>query len=213
MAENLRLDHVSIGSGDLDATARWLESTVGFRTIEAWIFSGGMANRIAYSGGTAVEILGAAFPGMEMINALAAQIHGRTIARDVWLTWALASDDIEATASRLGLEVMDGSAFSISTGEPITWRMCGVVEAFFSEPYLPFFLSYVGGEEGWRQRAIQPEPAFDVARITLAGDPDRLRQWVGDADLPVDVTTGPPEMLSVALKTPNGEIDLKPDRL
>lgn len=209
MSENLRLDHVSLGSKELDVTVKWLESVAGLRATESWNFMSGLGNRIAYSGAAAVELLGIAFPGMEMISPLAGQVYGRTIGGDRWLTWALMSDDIDATAARLGLDVIDGSAFSTATGEAITWRMCGHIEAFFSEPYLPFFLSYV--DEGWRKRAIQTVPAFDVSRIKLSGDPGRLREWLGHAELPVEVTAGPPELRSVVITTDEREVELLPD--
>ena len=45
MAENLRIDHVAVGSRDLDATASWLESIAGLPTPESWFFSNGLCNR------------------------------------------------------------------------------------------------------------------------------------------------------------------------
>lgn len=144
-----------------------------------------------------------------MISALVGQVYGRTIGGDRWITWTVRTDDIEATASRLGLEVMDGWAMSTS-GEPVTWKMAGVVEAFFSEPYLPYFVSYPEGDEAWRARALEPEPSFDVARIELSGDPARLRQWIDGADVPAEVAQGPPGMHSVAIATKTGEIELRP---
>ena len=209
LTENLRLDRVAIGAKDVAATARWLESVAGLQARESWWFRTGLVNQIAYSGATAIEVMGVGFPGAEMISALVGQVYGRTVSGDRWITWTLATDDIEATAKRLGLEVMDGWAMS-TAGEPVTWQMAGVVEAFFSEPYLPYFVCYPNGAQGWRDRAMQAEPAFDVARIDLSGDPVRLKQWIGDAVIPVDVTPGPPEIRSVVISTGEREIELRP---
>ena len=208
MAENLRIDHVAIGSRDLDVTSAWLASVAGVHATESWFFSNGLCNRIAYGGGAAVEILGVAFPGAEMVSPLIAQISARTIARDRWIAWALETDDIEATASRLGLEVMDGGATSLS-GHSIKWQMAGVIEAFFSDPFLPFFLQYAGGMDEWREHALQPESTFDLCRVELSGDPDRFEEWVAGAELPVEVVAGPPSIGSVTLSTSSGEVELR----
>ncbi len=211
MTESLRLERVTIGAKDIAATAAWLRATTALQADEQWWFASGLSSRFAYSGGAAIEIIGQAFLGAEMVHPLTGQIYARTIAHDCWLTWVVLSDDIDATASRLGLEVMDGQATS-STGESIAWRMAGAPEAFFSEPYLPYFVSYVDGSESWRERARRPEPKFDVARVEVSGDKQRLSTWLGGANLPVAVVGGPPAVRGVVLSTPDGEFELQPVR-
>lgn len=209
MAENLRLDRVSLGAKDVPATAQWLETVAGLHTRESWMFRTGLINRIAYSGAAAIEIMGVGFPGAEMVSPFVGQVYGRTIAGDRWITWTVQTDDIQSTAKRLDLEVMDGWAMS-SAGLPVTWQMAGITEAFFSEPYLPYFVSYTNGDDAWRERALEAEPSFDVTRIAISGDANRLKQWLGDADLPVEVTAGPPEIRSVVINADGTEIDLRP---
>jgi hypothetical protein len=121
----------------------------------------------------------------------------------------LLSDDIDATAARLGLDVMDVQATSAS-GQTVAWRMVGAEQAFFSEPYLPYFVSYTAGAD-WPSRALVPEPKFDVVRIELSGDPARLADWLGGARLPIEITAGPPHVRTVVVATPDGEIDLSPN--
>lgn len=209
MAENLRLDRVSLGAKDVAATAQWLQSVAGLHAREAWMFRTGLINRIAYSGAAAIEIMGVGFPGAEMVSPFVGQVYGRTIGGDRWITWTVHTDDIRATAGRLGLEVMDGWAMS-SAGQAVTWQMAGITEAFFSEPFLPYFVSYTNGGDDWHTRALEPVPSFDVARIELTGDPSRFKEWLGDADVPVDVTPGPPAIRSVVISADGNEIDLRP---
>jgi hypothetical protein len=209
LAENLRLDRVSLGAKDVAATAQWLETVAGLHAREAWLFRTGLINRIAYSGAAAIEIMGVGFPGAEMVSPFVGQVYGRTIAGDRWITWTIQTDDIHATALRLGLEVMDGWAMS-SAGQAVTWQMAGLTEAFFSEPYLPYFVSYTNGDEAWRERALEPEPSFDVASIDISGDAARLAEWLGGADVPVAVTAGAPEIRSVVINADGTEIDLRP---
>ena len=54
-----------------------------------------------------------------------------------------------------------------------------------------------------------PNGADDIARIEVAGDPNRFRTWVGDARLPVRVTPGEEGITAVALRTPTGELVLR----
>ena len=173
------------------------------------MFRTGLINRIAYSGAAAIEIMGVGFPGAEMVSPFVGQVYGRTIAGDRWITWTVHTDDIQATANRLGLEVMDGWAMP-SSGQAVTWQMAGITEAFFSEPYLPYFVSYTNGGDEWHTRALEPEPSFDVARIEISGDRSRLTEWLDDADVPIDVMSGPPELRSVVISTGEKEIDLRP---
>ena len=208
MAENLRLERVVLGAKDLAATASRLETSMGLRTLEQWWFASGLSSRFAYAGGAAIEVLSQAFPGAEMVHPLVAQIHGRTIVHDCWLTWVVVSDDIDATASRLGLDVMEAQA-TASTGQTIAWRMVGAEEAFFSEPYLPYVISYTEGAD-WRSRALVAEPKFDVSRIELSGNANRLDEWLGGADLSVRITDGSPHVRTVVVSTADGEIDLAP---
>jgi hypothetical protein len=209
LAENLRLDRVSLGAKDVSVTAQWLESVSGLKARESWLFRTGLVNRIAYSGGAAIEVMGVGFPGAEMVSPFVGQVYGRTISGDRWITWTVQTDDIDATATRLGLEVMDGWAMS-SSGQSVEWKMAGIVEAFFTEPYLPYFVAYSDGDAAWRERALEPAPAFDVTTIKLAGDAERLRAWLGDAELPLEVTSGPPELQSVVITADGSEIDLRP---
>jgi hypothetical protein len=209
VAENLRLDRVCMGAKDVSVTAQWLQAVAGLNARESWLFRTGLVNRIAYSGGAAIEVMGVGFPGAEMVSPFVGQVYGRTIGGDRWITWTLQTDDIDATASRLGLEVMDGWAMS-SSGQPVEWKMAGIVEAFFSEPYLPYFVSYSNGNDAWRERALEPAPVFDVSRIEIVGDADRLRKWIGDAEVPVDVISGPAEIRSVVIKADEEQIELRP---
>ena len=48
-----------------------------------------------------------------------------------------------------------------------------------------------------------------ITRVDVAGDPDRLREWLGDHDLPITFVEGPPGILAVAIGTDRGEIVLR----
>ena len=79
-------------------------------------------------------------------------------------------------------------------------RLTGVAEAL-AEPALPFFLER---DEG------TPDPGEDgdaggLTWIGVAGDPERLREWLGGAGLPVRVQPGDPALLALGV----GERELR----
>jgi hypothetical protein len=75
-----------------------------------------------------------------------------------------------------------------------------VVEAL-AEPTLPFFLQRGEGT---------PDPGEGASEggltwVEVAGDAERLREWLGGAELPVRVRTGEPALVAVGI----GERELR----
>ena len=93
--------------------------------------------------------------------------------------WAVAVPDVPAEAERLGLDVTTVERDGLAA------RLAGVAEAM-AEPWLPFFIQRDPGIE-------DPGAGGDaggIAWIELVGDRERLRAWLGRAELPVRYATG-----------------------
>jgi hypothetical protein len=45
-----------------------------------------------------------------------------------------------------------------------------------------------------------------IAGVDLGGDPDRLREWLGGADLPIRVLEGAPGIRAVRIASAGGEL-------
>jgi Glyoxalase-like domain len=56
------------------------------------------------------------------------------------LGWAVRPDDLDATASRLGLETSD--ARTTPSGELVAWRTAGL-DRVVVRPHLPFFIEWL----------------------------------------------------------------------
>jgi hypothetical protein len=135
-------------------------------------------------------------------------VFGQWVARDATragrpIGWCVRPDDLDATASRLGLQIEEGARTKPS-GERIEWRAAGVGEAE-SSPGLPFFIER-------RDPATFPgatsEAAAAMARLEIACDAARLATWLGPHALPIKVLPGDAGITAVVLDGPHGPITL-----
>lgn len=138
-------------------------------------------------------------------------VRARSEAGGGWLGWVVSVDDITKQEQRLGRDSVAGNRHR-PDGVELRWKQLGV-KGLQSDPQLPFFVE-------WDKDVPHPS-AGGVTRVALrsleiAGDPDRVRDWVGvDEDyVPADVEfnfiahRGNPGILSVTFETPNGPVTL-----
>jgi hypothetical protein len=200
-----RFDHAVFAVRDLDAAAaRWWEahglaSSPGGRHPR-W----GTANRIVPLGPDYLELISVVDPGVAAGSVLGRTLLDLTAGGDRWFSLCLADDDLEGTAARLGLEVEPGSR-TTPDGDELRWRSAGI-DAPQREPWLPFFISWDVPPERHPGR-VPTHHRIEVLGISsaeIAGDPDRMRAWLGGQDLPIRVVTGPPALRSVSLRLSDG---------
>jgi hypothetical protein len=203
----LRLDHVVYAVPDLDEAAiRFresfgLDSTEGGRH-ERW----GTANRIVPLGDQYLELVAAVDAPMAAETEFGRGVLERAAGGGGWFTIAAVADDLDAVASRLGIEVDSGSR-TRPDGKTVRWRMAGLDDPR-REPWMPFFLIWdVGGNlHPGRARAGHGVRANGIAWVEVGGDAQRLRTWLGRDALPIRVTDDEPGIHRVAISTPDGEL-------
>jgi Glyoxalase-like domain len=186
----MRIDHVIYAVADLDAAAVRIERELGLVASGGGRHEGlGTHNRIVPLGGGYLELLAVADPEQAARSDFGRGLLAR-LARggDGLLGWAVAVDDIDAVARRLGTAITTIKRAGLSA------RLTGLAEAM-REPYLPFFISRDPGV---------PDPgtggdAGGITKIELAGDPARLERWLNSTRLPIRVGDGPPAVLAVAI--------------
>ena len=206
----LRLDHVVYAVPDLDEAAiRFreefgLDSTEGGRH-ERW----GTANRIVPLGEQYLELVAAVDASMAAETAFGRGVFERAAAGGGWFTIAAVADDLDAVASRLGIEVDSGSRTS-PDGESIRWRMAGLDDPR-REPWMPFFLIWDISDElhPGRARVGHGVRATGLAWVVVGGDAERLRAWLVGDELPIRVADDEPGIHRVAISTPDGELVIK----
>jgi glyoxalase-like protein len=203
----LWLDHVVFAVRDLDeAAVRFrgefgLDSTEGGRH-ERW----GTANRIVPLGDQYLELVAAVDEPVAAETAFGRGVLERAAGGGGWFTMAAVADDLDAVASRLGIEVDSGSR-TRPDGQTVRWRMAGLDDQR-REPWMPFFLTWEVSDElhPGRARAGHAVRATGLGRVEVGGDAERLRTWLGGDELPIRVTDDEPVIHRVAISTPGGPL-------
>jgi hypothetical protein len=185
----MQIDHVIYATADLDAAAARIGSELGLAVVGGGRHEGlGTHNRIVPLAGGFVELLAVADAQEAAASDLGRAVQER-IQRlgDGLLGWAAVVDDVAPVAARLGLAVTTIARQGMSA------HLAGVAESM-REPFLPFFIA--------RDPGVPGPSAHGDAAITwleLAGDPARLAEWLGGADLPVRIKDGPSGVLAVGI--------------
>jgi hypothetical protein len=178
----LRIDHVIYATADLDAAAAHVEQVLGVAARGGGRHERiGTHNRIVPLGGGYLELLAIADAGEAARSELGRAITARIADGDGLMGWAVAVDDVEPVAARLGTEI------STIARSGLTARLTGVAEAM-REPFLPFFIAR---DAGVADPSGPAGGAGGIAWLEVSGDADRLARWLGGADVPVRVVAGP----------------------
>ena len=177
----LRVDHVVYGVSDLDDAGERLARELGLASVPGGVHPGlGTANRLVGLGDSYMELLAG-----PPVDALLARGPDRL------LGWMVRTDDIEAEAIRLGLDVLAMSR-KRPDGVELRWRLAGWG---LSGP-LPVFIQW---DTPWA-----PGGEARLAWVEVGVHPATLTDWVGGAELPVRYAEGEPGVHAVGVRLPDG---------
>jgi hypothetical protein len=186
----VRIDHVIYATTDLDAASSYIEGQVGVEAVQGGRHEGlGTKNRIVPLGGGYIELLAVDDPDEAARSTFGAALTARIAGEgDGLFGWATAVEDLEDTAERLG------TAITTIRREGLSARLTGLAEAM-REPYLPFFVQRDPGV---------PDPgaggdAGGITWIEVGGNAARLKQWLGDGELPVQTVDPRPRVHAVGI--------------
>ena len=204
----MRLDHVIYGARDLRDTAARLEEEHGLRFLRGGRHPGGTVNSLApleppqYLELLAVEEVGVGDALTRELDALLAE--GRTL-----VGWGIVVDDIDVVAARLGRYIEAGS-IAAADGSTSSWRVVAS-----DDSSMPFFIAYDGDLDArlkrWQERVREAgnESLGGFTFVEVGDDPERMRAWLGDADLPIRFVNGRPGLHAVGIAGRAGEIVLR----
>jgi hypothetical protein len=208
----LWMDHVIYAVDDLDAAGAILFDREGLASVAGGRHEGwGTQNRIVPLGDTYLELIAVAD-----VDEAEASEFGRAVRRALTedhalVGWVVATDDIDAVAKRLDLEVEEKSR-EAADGSTLRWRVAGIERAMDTGA-LPFFVQWDVPPER-HPGAADARHEADVEGIAwvevCADDRDAVSEWLGeDHDLPVRITDGDPALAAAAIATADGEIVLR----
>jgi hypothetical protein len=186
----VHIDHVIYVTADLDTAGAWLETELGFSAVAGGRHERlGTHNRIVPLGLGYLELLAVSDPQEATTSELAAALQARVVsAAEGLMGWAVAVDDVEPVAARLGTSV------TTIAREGLTAQLAGVVDSL-RRPCLPFFIARAPG-------VADPGTLGDaggISWIEVASDAAELERWLGGAELPVRVCGGTPAVRAVAI--------------
>ena len=203
----LRIDHVIYAVRDLEAAAARVTAELGIGSVEGGRHPGwGTENRIVPLGREYAELVAVVDPAEAAASEFGRPVLEALASREGLVGWAVATDDIEETARRLGLDVDRGSR-TRPDGVTLSWQLAGVGRAL-ATGILPFFIQWGGPPElhpGSAAARHRTAPR-GIAWVEVSGDEPSLRSWLGHHDLPVRVSDGPDGLSAVTIETAAGPV-------
>lgn len=204
----IRIDHVVYAVRDLDRAAERFRDELGLGSVAGGRHAGwGTGNRIVPLGEQYVELI-----SVVDRDEAAGSGFGRTMLAfleggDRPWTIVCRTDELDAIATRLDLEVTEGSR-TRPDGQVVAWRAAG-----FEDPrrelHMPFFIEWrlpsPEAYPGRTEAAHRVEPS-GIAWVEGTGDGARLAGWLGGAELPIRVSDGDPAVTAFAVATAGGDV-------
>jgi catechol 2,3-dioxygenase-like lactoylglutathione lyase family enzyme len=204
----LRIDHVAYAVRDLDVAAQRFYDEFGFSAVEKAVHpEWGTGNRIIPLGSHFIELVGIVDPKAAAHHFVGQWLSAFTASGDRLAALCLNVDHIEEVTSRLGLQATPGFR-AYSGGQKVTWHSAGM-EAFAAEG-LPYFFAW--DDQKYRLGPTRPQHRIEprgIAWVEMGGNPERIHEWIGGADLPLRVIDGKPGLHTVGIETVNGEVVLR----
>lgn len=210
----MRLDHLSYAAGPdgLDSTARRIGELLGEEFRDGGIHPRfGTRNMVLpLSAGTYLEVVEVLDHPASDKAPFGQAVRARSELGGGWLGWVVSCDDIAKVERRLGRESVQGNRHR-PDGYELRWRQIGV-KGLQSDPQLPFFVQWESPATEHPSSGASGKLRLD--RIEIAGDPQRVNEWLGDPDVdPLeDVAVewvarhGTPGLVAAVFGTPNGSV-------
>lgn len=211
----MRVDHVSYAAekDGVRATAERLADALGVQSVNGGVHpSFGTRNMILpMADKRYVEVVEALDHPASEKAAFGRAVRACSAAGGGWLGWVVAVSDIERVERRLGKESRRGHRV-FPDGRDLTWRQVGV-NGLINDPQLPFFVQF-DDLSLHPSAAVRAAPTAGISRLTIAGDPARVHEWLG---LPASHTAdgieieflaphGTAGLLSVTFQTDRGSV-------
>jgi hypothetical protein len=204
----IQIDHVVYAVRDLHEAAERFRDVYGLGSVAGGRHAGwGTGNRIVPLGDQYVELISVLDPKEAAETAFGRTMLSFLEGGDRPWTVVCRTDELDDIASRLALEVSEGSR-TRPDGRVIAWRGAGLDDARRG-PHQPFFIEWTLSTPDLypgRSPADHGVEPLGISWVEVTGDAGELRTWLGGADLPLRVADGPPSVRSFAVATVDREV-------
>jgi hypothetical protein len=210
---DMRLDHISYAAGPdgLKSTAHRIGELLGEEFRDGGIHPRfGTRNMVLpLSAGTYMEIVEVLDHPASDKAPFGQAVRARSACGGGWMGWVVSVRDLAPHEARLGREAVPGNRHR-PDGVELKWRQLGV-KGLQSDPQLPFFVQW---EPGAEHPSGGASGDLHLDCLEIAGDPERVREWLGDADVdPLEdvevewvAPHGTPGIVAAQFKTAKGVV-------
>ena len=182
----MRLDHLSYAAGPdgLKGTAGRIGGLLGEEFRDGGIHPRfGTRNMVLpLSQGTYLEVVEVLDHPASDKAPFGQAVRARSALGGGWLGWVVSVNDIAKVEARLGRPSVDGNRHR-PDGVELRWKQIGVT-GLQSDPQLPFFVQWESPADLHPSAGASGKLHLD--RLEIAGDPARVRQWLGDTADPLE---------------------------
>ena len=198
-----QIDHVLIAVDDLTLASDVFRTRYGLTSLEGgehpdW----GTANRIVPLGDAYLELVTVVDPSQASLSSFGRWVRQADRFPRL-LGWAARTINLDAIARRLDLTVAAGTR-TRPDGQVLRWKLAGVEHAA-ADPSHPFFIEWAPAAPLPGHLPVEHAAgAVHIAALHLAGNLDRLNDWLGPHRLPLAVSPGTPAVTAVILGGPGG---------
>ena len=204
----LRLDHVLRIAPDLDVAERRFRDVYGLEPAY-WVNYPGSAivSRFFVVGNSGIELLGIGNSEDAVDSFVDRWVQSESGAGERWIATAIATDELDLHADRLGVRPVTMSAES-SDGAQLRWRILG--HPFTNPPPLPFLIEWGTDMDPWpREYAARNSAFMGIKRVEAEGDPRAVVSHLGGEFGFISVGNGAPQIQAVILDAKDGEVRIE----
>ena len=210
---DMRVDHVSYAAehDGLHATAERLATVIGVTPVDGGVHPRfGTRNVILpLVGDRYVEVVEVLDHPASDKAPFGQAVRARSENGGGWLGWVVQVDDMGEVEQRLTRQATEGHRRT-PDGRELRWRQLGV-KGLLCDPQLPFYVTW---DADARHPSTDGPSDVSLAGLTIAGDPMRVRRWLGVEPDYVPSTLefsfvaphGTPGILSVSFDGPDGRV-------
>ena len=206
----LRVDHVIYAVDDLETAGARFYEEFGLGSVEGGRHPGwGTANRIVPLENAYLELVTVVDPDEAASSDFGRAVSDAIAAHEHLVGWVVATDDLEAVARRLRLEVVGGSR-TRADGTTLSWQLAGV-DRSLETGALPIFIEWGGPDKlhPGRAEAHHRLTPTGFAWVEVAAGEQALHSWLGDFDFALRVIDGAPGLSAVAISADADELVLR----